>query len=119
MAKRDVVKYYLEQQALYFEMIDNLKDVEEAYKSGRLEEDMFNRMKVEVETIKDNYNRWSFMLFLLNEPNRKEKKAKYLKQNESYYNALKGVSKEALLDESRDALADFKKLVEEMNNDKH
>lgn len=116
MAKKDVNRFYLEQQQVYLEMLEDLKDVEKAYENGSLEEEMFFKMKADVDKLKDNYDRLSFIMFLLNEPQRKEKKEAYLKKNQKYYDYLKCASKESIIDESKDALIDFKKLVEEMKN---
>ena len=113
MAKRDVVQYYLEQQSLYFELINNVKDLDDAFKAGIIDESQLKQAQQEIDVVKNNYERLSYIMFLLNKPNRKSNKNKEENINKEWYTYLKGSSKEAIYDESRDALADFKKLVKE------
>lgn len=113
MAKRDVVQYYLEQQSLYFELINNVKDLDDAFKAGIIDESQLKQAQQEIDVVKNNYERLSYIMFLLNKPNRKSNKNKEENINKEWYTYLKGSSKEAIYDESRDALADFKKLFKE------
>ena len=119
MAKRDVIQYYLEQQNVYFESLNNIKEIDDAIKKGIVTEEQFKDAQKELEIIKNNYERLSYIVLLLNKPKRKEKQLQEEQLNKKWYDALKGSSREALLDESKDALSDFKKLVREITtNDK-
>ena len=51
-------------------------------------------------------------MVLLNKPNRRSKKED--ESSKQWYSYLKGASKESIIDENRDALVDFKKLVKEI-----
>ena len=100
MAKRHVNMYFLEQQALYFEMLENLKEFEELAKEGKVSQEEYN---------KANYERVAYIIMLLNKPNRKDREEADI--NASWYKQLEGASKEVILDESRDVLADLKALI--------
>ena len=114
MARKDVILYYLQVQNQYFEMVANVKDVEEAIKSGILEQSRADEMTKEIETIKNNYERLSYIMFLMNKPNKTQKQFNEERQNKEWYEYLSGSSKEAIINENNDALADFKKFVREL-----
>ncbi len=114
MAKKDVVLYFLQVQNQYIELLNNVKDLKEALQGGYLDEEHFQQAQTEIDIVKNNYERLAYVMMLLNQPQRKSKKDRELKENLEWYNALQGSSKEAILDENRDALADFKKLIKEI-----
>ncbi len=109
MAKRHVYLYFLEQQNIYFEMLDNLNEFKQLAQEGRVTQEEYDGMLKEVELLKSNYERLAYIIMLLNKPNRETNEEADL--NKSWYNALEGASKEAILDESRDVLADLKDLI--------
>ena len=109
MAKRHVNMYFLEQQSLYFEMLDNLKEFEQLAKEGKISQEDYDQMLREVELNKTNYERLAYIVMLLNKPNRKDREEADI--NSSWYNQLQGASKEVILDESKDVLADLKSLI--------
>ena len=109
MAKRHVVSYFLEVQNNYFEMLDNLKEFKELAEQGKVSQEEYDDMLREVELNKANYERIAYLIMLLNKPNRKEKEEADM--NKAWYNALTGASKEAILNESKDVLADLKALI--------
>lgn len=110
MARRDVINYYLEQQNVYREMLENLNEMKAALDQNKIDEERYNQYINDIKVIKDNYERLSYIMVLLNKPKRKSKK---LNEYElSLYNLLETSSKEAILDESNNALADLKSLIE-------
>ncbi len=111
MARKHLVQWYLEQQNIYFEMLDNIKDFQELLAERKITDEEYQEQAKELEKIKEQYEWLSYVMFLLNKPVKKD--ARESKETLSWYNTLKGSSKEALLDESRDALADFKKFIKE------
>ena len=117
MAKKHLIAYYLEQQALYFEMLQDIKDVDKDYKEGRIDPERYNQLmevlKPDVEILKGNYERLSYVMLLLNKPTRDKKGENFEKEQKEWYDRLQGASREAIYDESKDALADFKRLVRE------
>lgn len=122
MARRDLIEYYLEQQAVYFEMLKDIQDIEKDHKEGLIDDERYEQLmsvvSPDIEAVKANYERISYMVLLLNKPQRKSKGEKYEKENKEWYDHLQGASREAILDESKDALADFKKLVRESKETK-
>lgn len=117
MARKDLIIYYLQVQDQYFTMLQDLKELNEDIRKGLVEQDIVDNLQKDLEIVKTNYERLSYELFLLNQPQKKDKKDGDLKRNKQWYDYLKGASKEAILDENRDALADFKKYVKEIEDE--
>ena len=111
MAKSHVVQYYLEVENQYLEMAENLKEMQELVAENKISAEDYEQVLREVEIIKSNYERIGYILFLLNKPNRKNKKLDATSL--SWYAALKTASKEAIVDENRDALCTIKALIKE------
>lgn len=118
MARKHVVQYFLEVQNQYFEMLDNVKELDAAAKKGLVGQDRLDEATKDIDNLKANYERIAFIMMLLNKPNRKSKNKKEEYQNKQWYNYLKGASKEAILDENKDVLADLKKLIKEIKEEK-
>lgn len=116
MAKRHVVRYFLEVENTYVETMEVLKELQELAKDGKVEELAYLSVEKDLETIKTNYERLAYIIFLLNKPNRAKKNDYEEKLNKSWYDSLKFSSKEAIIDESRDALAHFKEVVKEIKD---
>lgn len=100
MSKKHVDEYFKQVSDNYVEMIDTLKEIEDAAQTGLVSPDKLENVKQQVEGIKNNYMRISYIMFLLNQPNREKKVSKYRSQNKKKLNAipkehtLEGVVKE-------------------------
>lgn len=81
MSVKHVKDYYRKICSQYDEMIENIKDLEREAEKGFIEPERVDRLREQVAPIKTNYERWAYMMFLLNQPNRKSKHKKYEKQN--------------------------------------
>ena len=112
MAKRHVVRYFIELENEYLEMQNTLNELQKLAQEGKVEESSFLEVKEEVEKIKQNYDRVAYIIYLLNKPNRKDKEDN--DYDKSWYQYLKTSSKEVILDETRDALSHLKAMVKEM-----
>ncbi len=112
MAKRHVIQYFLELENTYIEMQDTVKELQQLASEGKVEESTYLDAKKDIDVIKENYDRVAYIMFLFNKPNRKSKEEDEV--NKKWYDYLKTSSKEAVVDESKDALAHFKKMVEEL-----
>ena len=113
MARKEVVEYFLQQKKVMYDTVEVSKQFDLLFKQGKVTEEQRDQAMREVDIVKANYMRLAYIMFLLNKPKRKDKQKTEERQNASWYEALSGASKEALLDESKDALADFKKMMEQ------
>jgi len=111
MARRHVVEYFLEQQALYVEMVNMIQQYRTAYEEGYLEEEQFKSVQKEIDTIKGNYEFLAYVMMLLNKPNRTTREETEFQKG--LYERVKGKSREAVYDESKNALADLETILKE------
>lgn len=81
MSVRDVKEYYNQVCDQYNEMINDLQELEEYAKTNMVEPERLEQYKQTIGPIKENYLTLSYIMFLLNQPNKKEKQKKYLKQH--------------------------------------
>lgn len=105
MAVKDVKKYYNQICEQYSEMLENIRDLEKEAAAGIVEPERIERLKEQVQPIKQNYERWSYMMFLLNKPARKEKTTGYKRRNQKLLASLNiSNSLESVIDENNEAL---------------
>ena len=105
MSLKDVKNYYNQICDQYNEMISDIKELEQEAEQGIVEPERVDRLKEQVAPIKQNYERWAYMMFLLNQPARKEKVKRYQKQNAKLLAQLsKQNSLDAVIEENKEAL---------------
>lgn len=111
MSVKHVKKYYDEICEQYKEMLENIKDSEQDAMNNIVDIDYVDNLKKIIQPIKDNYERWSYMMFLLNQPERKQKIPAYKRRMEKFLSGLdKSNSLEATLEENEAALKKVKHL---------
>lgn len=88
MSKKDVEKHYKKILEQYAELKQNLSDFSEEAKKGLFPPEKMDEIKANIRPLMDNYERWSYMMFLLNQPAKKEKREKYKKQNKKFLQSL-------------------------------
>ena len=117
MARRHLVQYFVELESNYAQMLEDVNELEKSYKSGNMDYERYAQLRdvltPKIEPLKEEYERLSYVMFLLNIPNRVKKEDRYKKEYSTYFAYLDKFSKEKIVDESSDFLAKFKKSVEE------
>lgn len=105
MSVKHVKRYFNDICDLYHELLENVKDMQEAAEQGLISPERFEEYKKTIEPVKTNYERWSYMMYLLNKPNKKEKERKYRKQRqEEIEEFTKNNSDKIAIEESKEAL---------------
>ena len=95
MSKKDVDAYYKQMCLDYGELVENLKEMETLVSKELISPDRIDELKKVIEPIKNNYMRISYIMYLLDMPNRKEKKKKYMKaKNQDATYSLESIHKE-------------------------
>lgn len=115
MAMKHLKNYYQQVEKLYLDLASELKELEEDFKKGECTEEELQNLLIPVNNIKENYQRLSYVLFLLYQPKRDEKKPKYDKENKDlvkYFNDNKLTMKQEL-EREQASLETFRKLVKE------
>lgn len=81
MAKRHVDEYFNVVSNQYADMLAALREMEEESSKGLLDPDRIEQMKIIIEPLKTNFMRISYIMYLLNKPNRERKSRRYEEQN--------------------------------------
>ena len=119
MAIKDVRNYYYTMLAQYLEEKQNLADFEEALKAGNITEDQMQDAMDIVAGLEENYHRLAYIMYLLEIPNRKSKKAGYVRQFKPILDELKrmGADIDSIKEENSDALIHFKAVLNSMKGE--
>ena len=118
MAVKDVRNYFYTMLCQYIEEKQNLADFEEALKAGFITEDQLQEAMTNVASLEENYHRLVYIMYLLDMPNRKSKKAGYTKQYKVILDELKklGADIDSIKEENSDALLHFKAALNSLKN---
>lgn len=109
MSIKHVNKYYDQICSQYQEMLDNLKDLSAEAEQGFIEPERVTRLEQQIAPIKENYERWAYMMFLLRQPNREAKIPRYKQQNKKLLaNLSKANTVEAVIQENNKILSDMR-----------
>ena len=120
MAAKDVKEYYFKLIAQKAELEADLADFEEALKNGFITEEQMQAAKDELVPYQINLDRLTYIMYLLELPNRKAKKAKFVKQNKKILDELgkRNADEQSVIAENKSALDTFRKEVKELLNKK-
>ena len=120
MAAKDVKEYYFKLIAQKAELEADLADFEEALKNGFITEEQMQAAKDELIPYQINLDRLTYIMYLLELPNRKTKKAKFANQNKKILNELekRNADEQSVISENKSALDAFRKEVKELLNKK-
>ena len=120
MAVKDVKEYYFKLIAQKAELEADLADFEEALKDGFITEEQMQAAKDELIPYQINLDGLTYIIYLLELPNRKAKKAKFAKQNKKILDELgkRNADEHSVISENKSALDAFRKEVKELLNKK-
>lgn len=88
MSVKSLENHYNQVVEQYTEMLNDLKDMEKELAEGLVSPDFIDNLKANIAPIKQNYEWWSYVMFLLHEPQRQAKKEKYRKIMNNYISKL-------------------------------
>lgn len=119
MAIKDVREYYYTMLNQYLEEKQNLADFEEALRDGFITEEQMQEAMSNVAELEKNYYRLVYIMYLLDIPKGKFKKARYTKKYKEAVEALHklGADEKAVKDENSAALEHFKLCLEQLKNE--
>ena len=120
MAVKDVKEYYFKLITQKAELEADLAEFEEALKNGFITEEQMQAAKDELIPYQINLDRLTYIMYLLELPNRKTKKAKFAKQNKKILDELgkRNADEQSVIAENKSALDAFRKEVKELLNKK-
>ncbi len=79
MSVKSLEQHYNDVVAQYQEMLNDIKDMEKELAEGLVSPDFIDNLKANIAPIKQNYEWWSYVMYLLHEPQRVAKREKYRK----------------------------------------
>ena len=113
MAVKDVRAYYEQVTNQYVEMkriLTELETVPELKASAAYQN--IDSIKAQVAKLQENYNRLSYIIFLLNEPTKKTKKERYIKREQKKLNKIpKKDRQEAIIKENESVLTNLSSYI--------
>lgn len=109
MSVKHVKEYYKKMCADYKEMVNTLAEMEEYVQQSIISPEKLDNIKESVEAMKVNYQRISWIMYLLQLPNKKEKRVKYELQHQKSFEELNGIaSTDIIQEENQSYIADIK-----------
>lgn len=81
MSVKHVKAYYEEICNQYHDYLEELRDFEELCMNGMVPPEQIENAKKFIEPLKDNWMKLNYIIWLLNKPNKKEKKKSYERMN--------------------------------------
>lgn len=113
MAKRHVIEYYCTIENQYLKQKKMCECFEKQVKEGKGSLETLEQVKEQTTKLKENYDRISWIVYLLNLPNREKKVAKHRKQNQHIENYLSNSNLDAVKKENDDMLKQLKAIIGE------
>lgn len=110
MAIKHVREYYERMVSDYVEMKRVLEEMEKlSEEKASVAINNIEQIREQVKVLEANYNRLSYIMFLLNQPNKEKKKSKYFKQEKKKLDKIPiNDRKEAVIDENTKVLETLK-----------
>ena len=108
MSVKDVRKYYDEVADQYMELRDNLKEFSELVSNNLYSPEKLKEIEDMVQPIKRNYEVLSYVMFLLNKPQKNEKEKPYQIRNKRFLQSIpREATKEGVIQENKSVLNSF------------
>lgn len=105
MALKHIKEYYEQVCSDYREAIDTIRDFEKEVQEGIIEPERVESLKANLQPLLTNYEQISYIIFLLNKPNKDSKGQKYLSQNKKALAKIKEENRaETLLLKNKEVL---------------
>lgn len=111
MSVKHVKEYYNQIYKDFHEMNELLKYMSKEFEEGLVSDDQLENLKKTIEPIKNNFARVQYIMYLLDQPNKKEKQKKYEIQNKKILE--NSVTLEQIKEEDADTLEKLKKVLKE------
>ena len=112
MSKKDFDEYYSQVCEQYEELNGQIKEFEKVVQDGLVEPERLENMKKVFQPIMESYQMISWVAYLLNKPNRKEKHKNYSDMLMKKEKSLdKKYSKEGIISTNKDALSELGRVI--------
>ena len=105
MAVKHIKEYYEQVCEQYVLMNDELRDFQKEVENGLVEPERLDNLKAVIEPLKNNYMTLSWIMYLLNQPQKASKEKAYEKRNKKFIESLdKNFDKSSILKQNEDVI---------------
>lgn len=118
MAIKDVRNYYNEMTAQFLDLEQEIKDFENECMNGLIEPERLEEIKENIKPLQENFQRISYIMYLLNKPAKKSKAIAYENLNKKLLRFIKAENTlESIKVENDKILEKNKKIIKGENNE--
>ena len=105
MAVKHIKEYYEQVCEQYVQMNEELRDFQKEVENGLVEPERLENLKKMIEPLKNNYMTLSWIMYLLNQPNRDSKERAYQKRNRKFLESLdRNFNKESIMKQNDEVI---------------
>ena len=105
MAVKHIKEYYEQVCDQYVQMNEELRDFQKEVENGLVEPERLDNLKKIIEPLKNNYMTLSWIMYLLNKPQRDSKEKAYEKRNRKFIESLdKNFDKSSILKQNEETI---------------
>ena len=105
MAVKHIKEYYEHICNQYVQMNEELKEFQKEVETGLIEPERLDNLKAVIEPLKNNYMTLSWIMYLLNKPQRDKKDKAYQKRTKKFTDSLdKNFDKESILKQNEEVI---------------
>ena len=114
MAVRHIKDYFEEVAQQYHDMLEEIRDFEKEAEQGLIEPERLDTIKESIQPLMNNYQMLSYIMVLLNKPNRKRKEKDYERRNKKLLSTIKMENtKQGVIQQNKDVLDNLTKVVKD------
>lgn len=88
MSIKHVKDYYQQVASQYKQLLSNIKEFEKEAEKGLIAPERLDEIKQSIKPVLDNYMTLSYIMFLLDQPQRKSKQKDFEKRNKKLLNSI-------------------------------
>jgi hypothetical protein len=105
MAVKHIKEYYEQVCEQYVQMNEELRDFQKEVENGLVEPERLDNLNKMIEPLKNNYMTLSWIMYLLNQPQRDSKERAYEKRNKKFIDSLdKNFNKESIMKQNDEVI---------------
>jgi hypothetical protein len=105
MAVKHIKEYYEQVCEQYVQMNEELRDFQREVENGLVEPERIDNLKKLIEPLKNNYMTLSWIMYLLNQPQRASKERAYERRNKKFIESLdKNFNKSSIIKQNEEVI---------------
>ena len=108
MSRKHFDDYYNKICAQFFSLNTVFDDISKEVAEGMVEPERLEQLKVTIQPIKDSYQTLSYIKYLLDQPQRVRKQARYKKMNKKLLEVSEGHQANDIIDNNKNILETLK-----------